>query len=264
MAGLCDGGNEPAVLTCYGTKIVLQWLKEGKLVINKISQLGPVDPSTNSILQTFWGTMQREEGEYKNNWNTRKIMRMKGEQGEYKQNEQGEYKEDEPTLRSVDIEEKLDRYRVEFPGSSVGRALTWTFTKKEENSLRSFERKILRRIFGPVSDHQGWRIRSNNELLNLIGGQDVVKFMKAQTLRWLGHHRTVSSQFTARLSWLVLLAQSLAFTESRTPDLQRRSAALRTQVPQLRSTALELRASGSTVTDTTQVALWSRSWLAVH
>ncbi|KAJ4438082.1 hypothetical protein ANN_14021 [Periplaneta americana] len=37
-----------AVLTCYGTKIVLQWLKEGKLVINKISQLGPMDPSTNS------------------------------------------------------------------------------------------------------------------------------------------------------------------------------------------------------------------------
>ncbi|KAJ4452044.1 hypothetical protein ANN_03559 [Periplaneta americana] len=36
------------VLTCYGTKIVLQWLKEGKLVINKISQLGPMDPSTNS------------------------------------------------------------------------------------------------------------------------------------------------------------------------------------------------------------------------
>ncbi|KAJ4436583.1 hypothetical protein ANN_16616 [Periplaneta americana] len=61
-------------------------------------------------------------------------------------------------------------------------------------------------------------------------------------------------KFTARLSWLVLLAQSLAFTESRTPDLQRRSAELRTQVPQLRSTALELRASGSTVTDTTQRA----------
>ncbi|KAJ4447670.1 hypothetical protein ANN_09677 [Periplaneta americana] len=36
------------MLTCYGTKIVIQWLKEEKLVINKISQLGPVDPSTNS------------------------------------------------------------------------------------------------------------------------------------------------------------------------------------------------------------------------
>ncbi|KAJ4433750.1 hypothetical protein ANN_16062 [Periplaneta americana] len=40
-----------AVLTCYGTKIVLQWLKEGKLVINKISQLGPMDPSTNSRMR---------------------------------------------------------------------------------------------------------------------------------------------------------------------------------------------------------------------
>ncbi|KAJ4431655.1 hypothetical protein ANN_20254 [Periplaneta americana] len=53
MAGLYEGGNEPsfslnAMLTCYGTKIVLQWLKEGKLVINKISRLGPMDPSTNS------------------------------------------------------------------------------------------------------------------------------------------------------------------------------------------------------------------------
>ncbi|KAJ4439580.1 hypothetical protein ANN_07707 [Periplaneta americana] len=40
-----------SMLTCYGTKIVLQWLKEGKLVINKISQLGPMDPSTNSRKQ---------------------------------------------------------------------------------------------------------------------------------------------------------------------------------------------------------------------
>ncbi|KAJ4441649.1 hypothetical protein ANN_11507 [Periplaneta americana] len=71
-------------------------------------------------------------------------------------------------------------------------------------------------------------------------------------------HRTVSSQFTARLSWLVLLAQSLTFTESRTPDLQRRSAELRTQDPQLQSTALELRASGSTVTDTTQPKVKAR------
>ncbi|KAJ4439759.1 hypothetical protein ANN_07887 [Periplaneta americana] len=41
------------VLTCYGTKIVLQWLKEGKMVINKISQLGPMDPSTNSRSKNF-------------------------------------------------------------------------------------------------------------------------------------------------------------------------------------------------------------------
>ncbi|KAJ4438159.1 hypothetical protein ANN_14098 [Periplaneta americana] len=78
-----------------------------------------------------------------------------------------------------------------------------------------------------------------------------LKFLLLYRLKTL-KEKTVSSQFTARLSWLVLLAQSLAFTESRTTDLQRRCAELRTQVPQLRSTALELRASGSTVTDTTQ------------
>ncbi|KAJ4449008.1 hypothetical protein ANN_00402 [Periplaneta americana] len=59
------------------------------------------------------------------------------------------------------------------------------------------------------------------------------------------------SQFTVRLPWLVLLAQSLEFTVSRTPDLQRQSTELRTQVPQLRSTALELWASDAhTAADT--------------
>ncbi|KAJ4439859.1 hypothetical protein ANN_07987 [Periplaneta americana] len=57
-------------------------------------------------------------------------------------------------------------------------------------------------------------------------------------------HKTGSSQFTARLPRLVLLAQSLEFTVSRTPDLQRQSTELRTQVPQLRSIALKLRTSG--------------------
>ncbi|KAJ4441083.1 hypothetical protein ANN_10933 [Periplaneta americana] len=46
--GCGNFGELRLVLTCYGTKIVLQWLKEGKLVINKISQLGPMNLSTNS------------------------------------------------------------------------------------------------------------------------------------------------------------------------------------------------------------------------
>jgi hypothetical protein len=29
---------------------------------------------------------------------------------------------------------------------------TWTLTKSDENFLRIFERKILRRIFGPVQE----------------------------------------------------------------------------------------------------------------
>ena len=29
--------------------------------------------------------------------------------------------------------------------------------------------------------------RSNQEIINLLGGESIVKFVKAQRLRWLGH-----------------------------------------------------------------------------
>jgi hypothetical protein len=64
---------------------------------------------------------------------------------------------------------------------------TWTLKAGDENALRCFERKILRRIFGPVQDSSGWRIRYNQELDGLIAGQDLVRFIKPQRLRWLGH-----------------------------------------------------------------------------
>ena len=64
---------------------------------------------------------------------------------------------------------------------------TWTLTKSDENSLRIFERKILRKIYGPVQEGDTWRIRYNEELNRSIKGKDIVKFIKAQRIRWLGH-----------------------------------------------------------------------------
>jgi len=57
----------------------------------------------------------------------------------------------------------------------------------EENALRRFERKVLRKIYGPVLDKGVWRIRYNNELCKLTGGEDIVRFIKAQRIQWLGH-----------------------------------------------------------------------------
>jgi hypothetical protein len=51
-------------------------------------------------------------------------------------------------------------------------AETWTLTAAEENALRRFERKVLRKIYGPVVDKGVWRIRFNNELCELKGGED--------------------------------------------------------------------------------------------
>jgi hypothetical protein len=53
--------------------------------------------------------------------------------------------------------------------------------------LRIFERKILQKINGPIQEGDTWRIRNIEELKRSINGEDIVKFIKAQTIRWFGH-----------------------------------------------------------------------------
>jgi hypothetical protein len=62
---------------------------------------------------------------------------------------------------------------------------TWTLTKSDENLLRIFERKILRKIYGPIQERDTWRIRNNEEMNRFIKGEDIVKFIKSQRIRWL-------------------------------------------------------------------------------
>jgi hypothetical protein len=45
----------------------------------------------------------------------------------------------------------------------------------------------LRKIYGPVLEGNIWRIRNNEELNRVINREDIVKFIKAQRIRWLGH-----------------------------------------------------------------------------
>jgi len=63
----------------------------------------------------------------------------------------------------------------------------WTLTNRNEQ-LRISERKILRKIFGPVQNENGmWRIRKNHELNELIGSADILRFIKSRRMAWLGH-----------------------------------------------------------------------------
>jgi hypothetical protein len=51
-----------------------------------------------------------------------------------------------------------------------------------------FERKILRKIFGPTKDDDGnWRIKTKRELDELIKHRNIINFVKAQRLGWFGH-----------------------------------------------------------------------------
>ena len=60
-------------------------------------------------------------------------------------------------------------------------------SKQDEHCLSIFERKILRRIYGPVKDARKWRIRTNQEIYQQCGVNDIVKFCKLSRLRWAGH-----------------------------------------------------------------------------
>jgi len=44
-------------------------------------------------------------------------------------------------------------------------------------ALAVFERKILRKIYGPVKENEVWRIRRNDELEAIIKGDNIVRFI---------------------------------------------------------------------------------------
>lgn len=64
---------------------------------------------------------------------------------------------------------------------------SWCMTQNQEQLLRIFERRILRGIFGPVKEKNVWRRRYNFEIDRLYGEPDIVKTIKINRLRWLGH-----------------------------------------------------------------------------
>ena len=76
----------------------------------------------------------------------------------------------------------------------------WTLAAKDDNSLRIFDRQILRKIFGPVNIDNVWRIRNNMEIDKLIEGADIVRFMKAQRIEWLGHIQRMERAITGKLN----------------------------------------------------------------
>jgi len=65
--------------------------------------------------------------------------------------------------------------------------VTWTLTQTSEQMLNTFERKILRRIYGPTHEGGFWRPRWNNELYSLYNEPNIVEDIKIRRLEWAGH-----------------------------------------------------------------------------
>ena len=58
----------------------------------------------------------------------------------------------------------------------------WTLTKKEEQALLIFERKIFRRIYGPKYENVEWESRTNREPEEMSKGENLLKWIKGQKI----------------------------------------------------------------------------------
>jgi hypothetical protein len=66
---------------------------------------------------------------------------------------------------------------------------TWSLTLREEQRLRVFENRVLRRIFGPKRDEVTGECRKlhNEEVHNLYSSPDIIRQVKSRRMRWVVH-----------------------------------------------------------------------------
>jgi hypothetical protein len=121
-------------------------------------------------------------------------------------------------IKDLNTTSKLQIYKTIIQPIVTYGCETWAKTVTEQNRPRLFERRVLRKIFGPTLDKDGtWRIKTNEErenlinplnaevnpichLLALLGAhpilhvsrirvkkKNIVRFIKSQRLRWVAH-----------------------------------------------------------------------------
>ena len=72
---------------------------------------------------------------------------------------------------------KLQIYRTLVRPVATYGSESWTLTMEGETALAVFQRKLLRKIYGPVKENELWRIRWNDELEAIIKGENIVGFI---------------------------------------------------------------------------------------
>jgi hypothetical protein len=79
---------------------------------------------------------------------------------------------------------------------------TWSLTLGDENRLRVFENRVLRKIFGPKTEEDGsWRKLHNDELYNLYSSPNIVMVIKSRRMRWAGHVAHIEERCLQGFGW---------------------------------------------------------------
>jgi hypothetical protein len=92
-----------------------------------------------------------------------------------------------PTGTFNGVTQSAQLYRIVIRPIVTYASETWVLKGAIIQKLLVFERKILRRIFGPTSENQIWRIKTNEELDKLIKHKNIINHIKTQRLSWFGH-----------------------------------------------------------------------------
>jgi len=79
---------------------------------------------------------------------------------------------------------KIRLYRTLIKPVLCYGSITWTLTQTSEQMLNTFERKILRRIYGPTHERGCWRPRWNTELYSLYKEPNIVEDIKIRRLEY--------------------------------------------------------------------------------
>jgi hypothetical protein len=98
---------------------------------------------------------------------------------------------------------------------------TWVLKEKEINKLMAFERKIMRKIYGPTRTADGyWKIKTNQEINDILKGQNIFGFIKKQRLYWLGHVECMTEEDVVQKikRWKPMSKQPIRRPETRWED----------------------------------------------
>jgi len=97
---------------------------------------------------------------------------------------------------------------------------TWVLKESSIQKLLIFERKILRKIFGPTIENKLWRIKTNDELDKLIKHQNIINHIKALRLSWFSHVQRMPDSRTVKkiFNWTPLTARSKGRPKQRWED----------------------------------------------
>ena len=94
-------------------------------------------------------------------------------------------------LKNKNISKKL---KLRAKNTTIDKTLTyasetWMLTKRDRKQLNVFERKVYRRVLGPVYDNEeeNWRILTNKEIYASVKKRTIIETIRLNRLRWFGH-----------------------------------------------------------------------------